>query len=834
MANYDHQIFEDVPAKGKNKYHSAILTTFSIDLINFDSKELRTLHKKQITSVNILADLKQLNKAMDIASIDYLYNIGQMYAVNGIHSAGAFHPKINFFVGYDCAMVILGSGNLTVPGHGKNHELFTGFMIDSELRGEGGIYMLIQECWQYIKRFANKCGKYTAHRICEELPHYCSVLERDVFLNEENYHALYDIGGNLSAALLYNDDSSSILSQAFSHIPLDEVKEITILSPFFDENGETIITIANLCNRAKVSVLLQRNCSLPPNRIHNHPRIKFYDFDTTDRGQKKSLSGNKEYRRRLHAKLIHFKTDKEEFCIVGSANATISGLGTLEKRGLNEEFCVLYSSATIKFLKEIGISKKLSSINIASLSRHPDSFGLDSNLQVRLTNAEYSHKRLSISYEGIKSEDQYRLVVSQSNADEIEIQSVFDNSGYRVLDITLNEKPCSCALYDSNGFQISNILIINKTDSLDVTNPSKNNRATNQLISLIENEGYNGLEISDLISDLIKDISSLTNTTEITHSSAYNTIQTKRTDLPDIKYNEYYDMELDNEYNKDLDSFNHSGSASRLIDCIEDSIARVISNLEESQKGEEELGSAETSHNRSYELKPGDAISRKVLDSLPQKVDSLLASYNKLCDVRYLNLLNSDNVLGKEDFNFFSLTMFVALELSFLNQESYKDKESENESLSQGTTELFDKLLRCMVQPGLESLCKFTKLCLLEKYPEDADEVYMDKIERAVRYAILYAVLILKRYGTEEIIKFKGPKIDLCIMNLFDYFSSPDNETIIEELSPIAERYNYEFRVEDIINYVNEIEEKKESGNYFYKQNYGWCYKNGKSTLWIS
>lgn len=831
MTNKDHQIFEDVPAKGKNRYHSAILTTYSLDLINFDSKELRALHSKQITSVNILADQKQLNKAMDVVCIDHLCNLGQRYAVDGIQSIGAFHPKINFFVGNESAMVIFGSGNLTVPGHGKNHELFTGFMIDSDQKEDGGIYMLIQECWQYIKRFANKCSKYTIHRICEEIPHYCSVLENDGSLFADNVHVLYDVGENLSAALLYNDNSSSILSQVFSHIPSEEVKEITILSPFFDENGEAIITLANICNNAKVSVLLQKNCCLPPNKIQNHPRISFYDFDATERGQKSSLSGNKDYHRRLHAKLLHFRTDTEEFCIVGSANATIAGLGTLAKRGINEEFCVLYSSPTVKFLKEIGISKQTASvINVTSLTRQSDSFDAESLLHVKLYNAEYSYKHLCISYDGIRSMTNYRLVINQSNAEEIEIPSVFDDSGYKAFDIVLKEKPCSCVLYNSEGLQVSNIVIINKTDTLDVTNPSKNNRETNQLISLIENEGYNGLEISDMISDLIKDVSLLSNTKGIKHSSSYNISQPKRSDLPDISYNEVYDKELDNEHYSEYDVFNHNGPASRLVDCIEENIIQVINNLEESQKGEEELGSAETSHDRSFSLYSESVVSRKVLISLPQKVDNLLSSYNKLCDIRYKKLMNSDSVLGKEDFNFFSLTMFVALELCFLNQDSYKEKEAEKESLSLFLTDLFDRLLRCMVQHGLDSLCKFTSLCLLGKYPENADEVYMDKAYRAVRYALLYAVLVLKKYGTEEMIKFKGPIIDVCIMDLFDYFSSPEDEAIIEEMSPMAERYNYEFRVEDIINYVHEIEEKEKNGQYIYNQNYGWGFNNGKNT----
>lgn len=829
MANNDHQIFEDIPVKGKNKYHSAILTTFSLDLINFDAKELSTLHRKQLTSVNILVDQKQLNKAMDMVCIDHLYNIGKKYAVNGILSAGAFHPKINLFVGYDCAMVILGTGNLTVPGHGKNHELFTGFMVDSDMKCEGGNYMLIQECWQYVKKFAKKCGKYTSHRICDEIPQNCSVIEGDNFLQKDNYHSLYTIGNNLNAALLYNDDNTSVLTQAFSHIPFDQVKEITVLSPFFDENGETLITLANICENASINVLIQQRCSLPPTKIQNHPRIKFFDFDETERGKNSSLSGVKDYHRRLHAKFIHFKTDDEEYCIVGSANATAAGLGTFDNRGINEEFCVLYSSPTIHFLKEIGISKKkLATINVSSLQRLNDSIVSDGH-QIRLISAEYGYKHLSITYNGIKSETKYDLRINQNGTDDISISTILDQAGYKSFDVRLGEKTGICSLYDQEGNQVSNNIIINKTDVLDCTNPSKKNREVNQIISIIENGGYNGLEISEMICDLVKDASTLSGSIEIKHSSSYNN-QPKRSDLPNIKYNDIYDKELDNE----IEYISQNGPASRLIDCIEDNIKQVIHNLDESRKGEEEQGNAETSHIRSFELSEENVLTRKVIDSLPRRVEGLLSYYNKLCDVRYSALYSSDGIMGKEDFNFFSLTMFVAMEICFLNQDSYKDKDALSDSLAEHTTDLFDRLLKCMVQEGLDSLRRFTSLCLLEKYPDDADESYLEKSYRAVRYALIYAVLVLKKFGTEEIIRYKGPIIDLCIMNLFDYFSSPEIDTLEEELSPISERYNYEFRVKDVLDYVNEVDDKmKNDSSYSFKKGYGWCYYNGKKTIWV-
>ena len=122
MAKNEHILFQDIPLGSKNgTFHSAVLTTYAIDLIHFDCYLRNILHRKQITSINILADSSQLNKAVECVNPQFLTHIGKEYSVSSIKANGAFHPKINFFVGYNSVLVLIGSGNLTVTGHGKNH-----------------------------------------------------------------------------------------------------------------------------------------------------------------------------------------------------------------------------------------------------------------------------------------------------------------------------------------------------------------------------------------------------------------------------------------------------------------------------------------------------------------------------------------------------------------------------------------------------------------------------------------------------------------------------------------------------------------------------------------
>ena len=296
MEKNEHAIIFDVPNGGRDgRYHSAILTTYAIDLIHFDSQVLNMLHRKQICSVNVFADANQVGKTLEYISPRYLKNVGKDYSITSINGTGAFHPKINFFVGYESVLVVFGTGNLTVTGHGKNHEAFTGFMID---KTDQNHLPLIQECWMYLAKFTEQCGDYERNRILREIPENCEFL---VPTYDVIPHKMFEVQEGLQAALLYNESKSSILQQVRDLVPLKKVQEVTIVSPFFDENGESLTTISQLCPNAKVKVLIQKNCTLPPCKLPQNKKIEFYDFNETKRG--KAIF--KTYDRQLHAKILH-------------------------------------------------------------------------------------------------------------------------------------------------------------------------------------------------------------------------------------------------------------------------------------------------------------------------------------------------------------------------------------------------------------------------------------------------------------------------------------------------------------------------------------------------
>ena len=199
--------------------------------------------------------------------------------MSSIKANGAFHPKINFFVGYNSVLVLIGSGNLTVTGQGKNHEVFTGFMIDAD----NDLHRpLIEECWEYILSFKGQFCDFERRRLLAEIPDNCNLLKKDF---SHKHHVLHNVADNLKAALLYPEKGNSILSQIAAIISGEKVTKISVLSPYYDEDGATLLNLLALCRRAKMDVIIQKNCSLPPYKLQENPRINFFDFDETKRGR---------------------------------------------------------------------------------------------------------------------------------------------------------------------------------------------------------------------------------------------------------------------------------------------------------------------------------------------------------------------------------------------------------------------------------------------------------------------------------------------------------------------------------------------------------------------
>lgn len=788
MGMIEHHIFSDIPNGRKNgRFHSAVLTTYAVDLIHFDRHLVNMLHRKQICSINVLADANQLEKEMEYVNPRFMKGIGKEYSILGIHSKGAFHPKINFFVGDDAVLVVFGTGNLTVTGQGKNHEAFTGLMVDDKSEAQRP---LIEECWQYITSFSNQYGSFERNRILREIPENCSMLSPTYHIEP---HRLCNVQNELYAALLYNDESSSMLKQITDIVPLQEVQKVTVVSPFYDEKGESLMSLVDICPNAKVDVLIHKDCSLPPCQMPDNKRICFFDFKETARGK----INFKVYDRQLHAKIFHFKTADKEYCVIGSANATISGLGTIKNRGINDEFGIIYVSSNTDFLNELGLkTRKKVDFKVKDMKR----FGADNR-----DNETHKYKILAASYDSGK----FTVICNQP----IPINSLIAvDDGYNVvihkIDTIENEK-CYiaaklgqnlsvCYVVTSEGDCLSNRVFINNIAHLEVTNPSQTSRSLNRFISQIEDQGYDGLEVADMLTDIMWDLVNETDDDKQPRKITSSGIgRAKDKSLPEIKYNSAYDN--DEVHSHRLVFIDRT---SRLIECIEESIRKKIRSIDDAITDEEEEGEAETSNDREVIEYEEISVSKKNIKGFGELSSSVLSNYSELIDKRTEQIRNSVfKVVTKDDLNFFSLSMFASVEICYLNRHKYQFDEIDPINRSSCQKLLYDSLDRSMNMNGIEALEKFAHFCHSMGKPSNIDDDFKKKVNRTMKYAILFATLFYKNatHREEHLLK----RVLGALRILVSLYGIPSVDVLESELAPLSERYDYAFRFNHVKRIIN-------------------------------
>lgn len=787
MEKNEHIIFQDIPGSGNSgKYHSAVLTTFCVDIMHFDAHLRNVLHKKQICSINVFADKDQLDDTIKYTSPLFLHNIGRDYTVTGISSVGAFHPKINFFVGENNVLVLIGSGNLTVTGQGKNHEIFTGFMIDDKDERQRP---LVEECWRYIRSIASHGSPFDKRRILQEIPDNCRYLKTDYSFKP---HAMCEIGNDLKAALLYAD-STGILKQITEIVPQTRVSKITIVSPFFDENGETLEYISNLFPNSDIEVLLQDNCILPPYAMKKDKRIRFFDFDATKRGQQ-VFSTNDSFNRLAHAKIYVFETKNGQYCLIGSANATVPGLGTMKNKGANDEFCVMYYSKKQDFIGILGLKgRKILKTDFKDYkpTAHQSSTKKES-LPVTINYAECSSGILSVSLSVGKQKPSGMKLVLDNGMSTVSTKKFTIDNGIIRIKISDDKQTLFCYFTDSSDTAISNTVCINVLDRLDSTNPSKTNRTINNLISKIENEGYNGLELSEMLSSVMADLYDETTESKTVIRKYYSGGDKEKerdADLPDVTFNPDYE-ETD-------DMISHSSGydgSSRLIVCIEDSIRKKLRSLDDDLKDEEESGNTVSSNERSVIEERTVTVSKNWIERIGGEVSTLLDDYQKLINRRIKDCATTGNrTVLPYDFNYFSLAMFASLEICFLNHLNYSLDEISEIDRNYYRKRLTDVLNGCLISDCSETLAKFTTFCKKNWNGCSKDDGITVIAHRAVKYALLYVAVFERISKYIQVGSIREDNYN-NLQTLIDLFGIQDYPSLKEELDELSDRYDNVFR----------------------------------------
>lgn len=807
MKNNERNIFQDLPA---NKFHSAVFTSFTMDLSHFDNQVLRVLQEKKVCSFNILMDQRQLDKYIDFA-IPSVNHVGKEYSVTGILSQGAFHPKLSLFIGEKDLLLLYGSGNLTVPGLGKNHEVFSGLYAKEEDQTQ---MPLIIEAWSFILRHCRNVDGYVRRRVENEIVENSTLLRQKV---KYIPHSFINIDKSLSAALLYNEENDSIFHQMVNLIPFDEISLVTVVSPYYDVDGSALLGLLKEAPNAKMEVLLQQECQLPPNKIKKDKRIRFIDFDMTERGGDKSYNGFA-FTPFLHAKIFHFKTKSGEYCVIGSANATEAALG-VNGKAKNEEFCVLLYSSNRHFLKELGLTKRETlEMKVTEIERKSSGSKNENNFKVKIDSVDYRDGIISIYYADNKLKGSIDLIGFDRNGNQLFKKSI--KLVNRPLSVEIDEKVIKQVLYfqlfDKENKPVSNNQIVNDVEALDRTTPSPRNREINRLLSKVERGNYDGLEIMEFVGDLFDEAADDEGCS--VRTSIGNSDYVAKKD--DTRYDKLY-VDWDEEDLASQGKRTYATTVSKLFECIEAAIKNKTQAINEELFGEEDEANPIESANRENTIQ-SLPITKSESEQLLGEIDYFVQRYIDLISLRHEQVKGTKSdvpYLNETDVKFFILSVFSILDVCYFKRQSYDfSHSSDSSSEKQAFFSKLSQVAKRKLQQVINNFTVFSIKCGGENAGKE-----IIKLMRSCMCYVLLACMHIEKDSLKSEIDYMKQEVRLCLLNLVDLFGKLDLDLIQEKMEQLSKCFDSVFDPSKVISYAQLMNEEPDKVLYKKYPNYGIC-----------
>lgn len=443
---------------GKNKYHSCVITSYSIDLAFFEQLILPRLRGAGITNINLFVDASMLEKYLASHLGDSLKKFNANYSITPVNISGAFHPKMLFLAGKDKGYLSIGSGNITSSGLLYNDEIWSSFYTSKERLGTQPIF---KSAWQYIQSLSSHSLGINLTKINWIAQH--SQWISDLENNQGNSTVIKDV----EYSMFYTQSLKSLYSEVISTLSR-KPKSIKIIAPYYNRSGAFLQKlIDDLAPEEMHCVVDTSNGILPVNFASSI--CQFSDWkDVINTENSKSIQ-------RLHAKIIQIEYNEETVFILGSANATLEAYGISNRAFKNDEAVVILRTKKHKdFIKELGIQiPKNGSLDIKN------------TLNVESENQEITEGLLKIKH--VELSDGVVQVSLDKEFNNKCVQKTFDSNNGLLenIDVTVNSKTIQTplkvtesifkiALFDASSVErISTFGLVQNVNALKKSNPDE-------------------------------------------------------------------------------------------------------------------------------------------------------------------------------------------------------------------------------------------------------------------------------------------------------------------------------------------------------------------------
>jgi hypothetical protein len=478
----------DLIGMHRGKYHSCILTCYSLDFSFFEERVLPTLRTVNIKNVNVFVDGKFLELAQD-ATTGHEFRFNKTYKFQPVYAKGVFHPKIMLLTGVKHGLLIIGSGNITSSGLSTNDEIWGAFHLN-DVNNENSL--LFAEVWNYLQQFINETYGFGSQQI-EWIRKYSPWLaELPTSIGETYLESL-----NNYVSFICNSSESSIYQRLVKKIPNKNLIVLTIISPYYDQSGVLLKELKSYFQPGKFKCVLDLEYGLLPKDLDQETAslITFYDWSGCMKDFNEGVN-------RLHAKIFHFLfSDGTEYMMLGSANATTAALGSGVDQAINQEAGLIIRRTTSNktWLEELDINLPDGTINLNSIPKNNHLIGQSEQRSVYTTRILYSELRgneLSVYInKEIKLANGYVVLFSR-NCDELEKITYEQTNKILISKCKKPEDIFKVHLVDNSYNVISNYCIVHRVESLIKCNPDP---LQEKLDNLFEQEYPDGEGITELL-----------------------------------------------------------------------------------------------------------------------------------------------------------------------------------------------------------------------------------------------------------------------------------------------------------------------------------------------
>ena len=327
------------------QYEIAVFSTFGLNLNFLENYLLKLNGMESCESINIFTDSSVYEGFSSDIHNYYPRWLNKKYMVTGIKSKHIFHPKVYLMASDRKAQIAISSANLTREGITSNLEMMSIFSITEKDTRYSNI---LRDTVNFFGKLAEKSKSKIARDRIKELEAIVARLTLD--------------SGSDDVQFIHNLDEP-LLAQMEGVLSRVEVKNIKVISPFYDKDLNVLSRLREQYPDATIQIYIQQDKSNFPIRAYQ------------EGWEGVELHLYRGIERYIHGKAIVFQSDDNDYLFTGSANFTESALirdgnvGNIEA-GL---FGVIDSDSVEEIFSPLGVqAEKIEDIDMINTTHEPE------------------------------------------------------------------------------------------------------------------------------------------------------------------------------------------------------------------------------------------------------------------------------------------------------------------------------------------------------------------------------------------------------------------------------------------------------------------------------